>query len=104
MVSQFASDAARGQLQRIGPEELERILKDVGEDCCVQILQRDALIRGLDLCLAWYKDAVKYHTNKYIAEETLCLSSIIKASKRLEQILTNAVQLKIFGSPERAER
>jgi hypothetical protein len=68
------------QLRHIGPKELKRVLKDVGEDCCVQILEPDALIRGLELCLAWYKDALKYHTNKYSAEQTRRLSLIIKAS------------------------
>jgi len=88
------------QVQHIGPQELKRILKDVGEDCCVQILEPDALIRGFDLCLAWYKDALKYHTNKYSAEQTRRLSLIIKATKRLEQLLTDAAQLQIFRSPE----
>jgi hypothetical protein len=88
------------QVQHIGPKELKIILKDVGEDCCVQILEPDALIRGLDLCLSWYKDALKYHTNKYSAEQIRHGSLIIKASKRLERLLADAAQLEIFRSPE----
>jgi hypothetical protein len=91
------------EVQHIGPKELKRILKDVGEDCCVQILEPDALIRGLDLCLSWYKEALKYHTNKYSTEQTRRLSLIIKASKRLELLLTDAAQLEIFRSPEVAD-
>jgi hypothetical protein len=87
-------------LRNIGPNELKRILKDVGEQCCVQILEPDALMRGFDLCLSWYKDALKYHTNKYSAEQIRRLSLIIKASKRLEQLLTDGAQLQIFRSPE----
>jgi hypothetical protein len=91
------------QVQHIGPKELKRILKDVGVDYCGQILEPDALIRGFDLCLVWYKDALKYHTNRYSTEQTRHLSLIIKASKRLEQLLTGAVQLQIFRSPEVAD-
>jgi hypothetical protein len=91
------------QVQHIGPKELKRILKDVGEDCRVQILEPDALIRGFDLCLSWYKDALKYHTNKYSAEQIRRLSSIIKASKRLELLLVDAAQRQIFRSPEVAD-
>src|SRR5882762_4538999 len=88
------------QVQHVGPKELKRILKDVGVDCRDQILEPDSLIRGFDLCLSWYKDALKYHTNKYSAEQTRCLSSIIKASKRLEHLLTDAAQTQMFRSPE----
>jgi hypothetical protein len=87
------------QLKEIGPNGLQRILKDVGQDCCEKILEPDALLRGFALCLVWYKDAQKYHTNKYTTEQIRRLGLVIQASKRLEQLLVQGAEREDFGSP-----
>jgi hypothetical protein len=90
--------------KEIGHPELERILKDVGKDYCVSVLEPDALIRGIKVCVSFYEDAVKYHTNKYSAEQEKRLNLVVKTTKRLMLLLNDDVWQSIFRAETKTEQ
>lgn len=64
-----------------------RILKAVGRDARPPDLDPTALLRGLSLCVEWYREAQRFVTDIAVKQERARLSSISKSTRRLLQLL-----------------
>jgi hypothetical protein len=65
----------------------DRILIAVGRDVYPPNVDRAALLRGLSLCVEWYREAQRYVTDIAVKHERARLSSISKSTRRLLQLL-----------------
>ncbi|RWG90558.1 hypothetical protein [Mesorhizobium sp.] len=67
--------------------QIDRILNAVGAEHFPENLDRMELIRGLDLCEQWYREAILYSTRKRELLHEGRLAAISKTAKRLRLLL-----------------
>ena len=65
----------------------DRILAVVGVEFIPLDLDKAAMMRGLNLCLEWYKEALRYTSDVEENNRVRRLTLIVKSAKRLEQLL-----------------
>jgi hypothetical protein len=63
------------------------ILEAVGKTLVRSDLDKAALIRGLNLCVEWHREAREYSTNKAVRDRERRLAMIYKKAKALDHLL-----------------
>jgi hypothetical protein len=75
----------------------ERILACVGKESVPSDIDKAALIRALDLCAEWYREAKRDTNDKADSQRIRRLSAISKTARRLDQLLVEDDQQKFYA-------
>ncbi|MFD1986239.1 hypothetical protein ACFSOZ_27720 [Mesorhizobium newzealandense] len=67
--------------------QVNRILDAVGPRHFPENIDRAALLRGLEICAQWYREALRYSTKKSDLQHRERLAAISKTTKRLRHLL-----------------
>ncbi len=75
---------------------VDRILRAVGRECYPPNLDRAALLRCLNLCAEWYREALRHSTAQAERDLAARTSTISKAAKKLQLLLAEDDLAKLY--------
>lgn len=82
----------------------QRILAAVPKDARPTDLDLAALVRGVTLCATWYREARRYGTDAAIERYQARLSSIAKASRKLQKLIRDDDETRLYDNSSVARR
>jgi hypothetical protein len=84
---------------RLSDANIPPILNAVGKTLVRADIDKMALIRGLNLCARWYREARMYSTNKSVKDREHRLTMIYKKAKALNYLLAEDDSWMPIGAP-----